>query len=573
MTYQLICIKGTAIPGAIPLQGSLDIGRDPHCDVRLADESCSRFHAQIQCTEQHIRLSDNKSSNGTYVDGQAIDSVDLVHNSEFRCGSCTFIVINNQAQSHETRIISDAGSSVALSHRVDTQVWNQGDDPKQLALIHYVCRELASTDQAQRAQVLLQAICQICHADQAAVLARGALLHGNMSERLCLRLAGGNDARLFILGKDLHGQTIADEAIGSACCIPLGDEAFILIARSIEKDPFTHNHLQIVAQLAAEAQIYFPATDDQLEQRIIGSSALMQDLRKRIKRLAHSDSTILVTGPSGTGKELVAQSLHQLSGRHLSPFIAVNCGAIADNLFEAELFGHEKGAFTGAERQRIGRIQAADGGTLFLDEIGELSLDMQVKLLRVLQEKKLTPIGSNTEHAINVRVVAATNRDLHAEVAAGRFREDLFYRLDVLRLRTPALQEHPDDIPELAQSLLERFANEQSRPCPVFDQAAMQRLQGGSWPGNVRQLENIIQRALVLADTQIHADDLELEARNPNKASAEATTHKFLSLAELEAQHIQAALLRCKGNKSEAARLLGISRPTIHKKIGDYGLD
>ena len=569
MSYQIVCIQGNAIPGSLPLNGSLDIGRDPHCDIRVNDDQCSRFHAQLNIDQQGITLRDNKSSNGTFVNNAKIDKVSLAHNSQFRCGSCTFVILDNQAQSHETHIVSDAGNSVVVAHSVDTQVWQQGDDPHQLALIHHVCRNLASCPESKRGAMVLDAVQKICHTDQAALIARGARLCGNMSERLCQRLIGGSEARLFILGKDLHGQTIADEAIGSACSIPFGPDAHIIVARSLDQESFTHQHLQVLATLGAEASAFFSSIVDQLEQRIVGQSAHIKELRNRIQKLAHSDSTVLITGDSGTGKELVASSLHQLSGRHAGPFIAVNCGAISGSLFEAELFGHEKGAFTGAEQKRTGRIQAAHGGTLFLDEIGELSLDMQVKLLRVLQEHRVCPVGSNKEEPVNIRVIAATNRDLHQEIQLGRFREDLFFRIDVLRIRTPSLQERRDDIPYLAQALLDRLANEAGRPCPLLETDALQALQAAPWPGNVRQLENTLERALALADTNIRAVDLDLYESNNTQTADDG----FPSLAEMEAAHIRSALERCHGNKSEAARLLGISRPTIHKKIGDYGLD
>ena len=567
MTYQVVCIAGNAIPGSTPITDSLDIGRDPHCDIRINDDICSRFHAQISITNDLVTLRDNNSSNGTLVQGQKIQSVTLVHSQQFTCGTCTFIILDNDAQSHETHIISDAGTAVTVSHSVDTQVWQQGDDPTQLSLIHHVCRSLAKHSVDQRAHIVLDAVEKICHSDSAAIIARGACLCGNMSERLSQRLIGGQAARLFILGKDLHGQTIAEEAIGSACSIPLGPDTHILVARSLDKDPFTHQHLSLLATLGAEASLFFPSIKTQLEQRIVGESPLIKQLRQRIQKLAHNDSTVLITGPSGTGKELVARSLHQLSGRHHAPFIAVNCGAVSDQLFEAELFGHEKGAFTGADQKRIGRIQAADGGTLFLDEIGELSLELQVKLLRVLQEKRVCPVGSNKEIPVNMRVIAATNRDLQTEIQEQRFREDLYYRIDVLRIRTPSLQERSDDIPYLAIALLERLATEAGRPCPQLDASALHALEHASWPGNVRQLENILQRALAMAETAIRADDLDLD-----NDQATSNEDSFQSLAEMEAAHIQAALQRCQGNKSEAARLLGISRPTIHKKIGDYGL-
>ncbi len=569
MSLQLVCIKGTATPNTIPINDQVDIGRDPHCDVRIDDDACSRYHAQLSIDGTQLILQDNNSSNGTFFKDKRISKVSLDHNDQFRCGTCVFAIIDTASKANETRIISDGGTSVGLSHSIETQVWEDGDDVHQLSIIHHVCRELAATEQSERAEKLMRAVKNICHPDHYGLASRGALLEGNMSERLCLRLAVGKDARLFVLGADLHGQTIAEESIGSACCVPLGEGSHIVVARGADKDAFTQQHLSLLSQLAADAHVYFPTVADHLEQDIVGESKPIRALRARIHRLAQGDSTILITGPSGTGKELVAKNLHHLSGRHLGPFIAVNCGAIADQLFEAELFGHVKGAFTGATQNRDGKIQAADGGTLFLDEIGELSLDMQVKLLRVLQEKKVTPVGSHEEQDVHFRVIAATNRDLHAEVAAGHFREDLFYRLDVLRVHTPPLSERREDIPLLAQALLQRLCEAEGRPCPLIEADASKALAAAAWPGNVRQLENIMHRALVMAEHSIRAEDLDLEISEDTAESSD----EFLSLAELEAQHIKAALARCNGNKSEAARLLGISRPTIHKKIGDYGLE
>ena len=224
----------------------------------------------------------------------------------------------------------------------------------------------------------------------------------------------------------------------------------------------------------------------------------------------------MISGASGTGKELIANCLHQVSGRRAGPFIALNCAAVAASLFEAELFGHEKGAFSGADIARPGRIRAADGGTLFLDEVGELPLELQAKLLRVLQEGEVEPVGSAKPQKVNVRIISATNRALNELVEAGQFREDLFYRLDVLRIHSPDLSERMDDIPLLAEALLHRLAEQHGRPPPKLSKQAKASLSSYAWPGNVRQLANTLERAMVLADEIIESEDLELFPIHPN---------------------------------------------------------
>jgi len=303
---------------------------------------------------------------------------------------------------------------------------------------------------------------------------------------------------------------------------------------------------------------------------LVGDSEVMRQLRRRIARVAATDATVLISGESGTGKELVARALHARSGRASGPFVAVNCAAVAGELFEAELFGHEAGAFTGATAARPGRFRQAEGGTLFLDEIGELPERLQPKLLRALQEGVVEPVGGGEGVAVDVRVVAATNRDLQAEVDAGRFRTDLFYRLDVVRLVTPPLREHAEDIPELAEHLLRRAAEETGLPPLPLEPAALDRLQTAAWPGNVRQLANVLTRALIAADERIAEGHLELA---PGRSADDADPDRFLTLAEIEARHVAAALARTDGNRTHAARLLGVSRPTVLKKIADYGLE
>jgi transcriptional regulator with PAS, ATPase and Fis domain len=289
----------------------------------------------------------------------------------------------------------------------------------------------------------------------------------------------------------------------------------------------------------------------------------------------------LLLGETGTGKEEMARHIHRLSNRSQGQFLAVNCGAIAQALAESELFGHEKGAFTGASASRLGAFESAEGGTLFLDEIGDLPLALQVKLLRVLQERAVVRVGSTVSHSIDVRIIAATHRDLAAEIKAGRFREDLFFRLNILELRLPSLRQRRTDIPLLARALLERTAKRLGLRIRGFSEEALAALCAWDYPGNVRELANVIERILVLRDpgepSLIDRDDVRAafggEMRpSTNHASSDDET-LLESVMRVERASIESALRRARGVKSQAARLLGISRPTLDKKIAELGID
>lgn len=244
-------------------------------------------------------------------------------------------------------------------------------------------------------------------------------------------------------------------------------------------------------------------------QQMIGSSPALNHVREMIEKVAPTDARVLITGPNGSGKELVARSLHQLSLRSGMPYIEVNCAAIPSELIESELFGHEKGSFTSAIKQHKGKFEQADGGTLFLDEIGDMSLSAQAKVLRVLQEKKLSRVGSDKDIEVNVRVLAATNKDLAKEIAQGRFREDLYHRLSVILIKVPSLDERKDDIPALVESFVQQICLESGKPPRAFSAEALNLLQERSWPGNIRELHNVVERLLILGGSEISASDVE----------------------------------------------------------------
>lgn len=309
----------------------------------------------------------------------------------------------------------------------------------------------------------------------------------------------------------------------------------------------------------------------------LGRSSAIRTLQEMIETVAPSEATVLITGESGTGKELVAKAIQANSARKDEAFVTINCAALAENLLESELFGHEKGAFTGADKMREGRFVQADNGTLFLDEIGEMPLALQAKLLRVLQNGEIQRVGSDKVKTVNVRIIAATNRNLKEEVEKGRFREDLYYRLNVINLEVPALRQRRDDIPVLAQRFVENFAAANRKTIKGFTPQAMDMLMRYEWPGNVRELENAMERAVILSTGEyIMERSLPLVIQQSAGSGAEEIpSHAFAnkSLDDIEKEAISATLAETADNKSEAARRLGITRATLHSKLKKYNLE
>ena len=302
---------------------------------------------------------------------------------------------------------------------------------------------------------------------------------------------------------------------------------------------------------------------------LIGHSSAIEQLRALIRRVGPMPSTVLLQGESGTGKEVVARALHHSSARAHGPFVPLNCAAIAAELVESELFGHVKGAFTGASENRHGLFHHARGGSLFLDEIGELPLTLQARLLRVLEERTLRPVGAEREVAVDVRIIAASNRDLAAEVRAGRFREDLYYRLAVVDIRLPSLREYPEDIPRLVHHFMQQLATPLGVAPLVLSHDVLRQLSAHSWPGNVRELRNRVERALILGS--ILADPMATQEALSRTPAALPADERELSLAEVERRHIERVTVACGGNKTEAARRLGVSRKTLERKFAEWG--
>jgi two-component system response regulator AtoC len=351
------------------------------------------------------------------------------------------------------------------------------------------------------------------------------------------------------------------------------DEVILTLKKAHERERLKKENIRLKKELAT-------IRDDYTYDNMIAKSSAMRSVVDMISKVAGYDTTVLITGESGTGKELVARSLHQNSGRAKNAFVAINCGGIPENLLESELFGHVRGAFTGADKNKIGICEKADKGTLFLDEIGELPLSLQVKLLRLLQDSEIRPVGSSETKTINIRVVAATSKILEDEVAAGNFREDLFYRLNVLRIHIAPLRDRPDDIPYLCRAFIVKFNKKLNQSVEDISPAAMSLLMDHNWPGNVRELENAIERAVVLAESPlIEPGNLPPGINGP---ASKETGPGDLDLGEvfsikaaqkkIEKILIEKALNQTGGNRTQASRLLEISHPSLLSKIKEYDI-
>jgi len=345
------------------------------------------------------------------------------------------------------------------------------------------------------------------------------------------------------------------------------------------KPPDYNNLLAIVARAAEQhhlkdelARLKKRVSEQERGPSMLGDSLQMRKIIDLVNAVKDSDSSVLIYGETGTGKELIARALHYESCHRDKPFIAVNCAAIPGSLMEAELFGYEKGAFTGANNRRIGRFEQAANGTLFLDEIGELELDLQAKLLRVLQEKEIERLGGHQKIKTNFRLISSTNRDLHEEVKTHRFRHDLFYRLNVVGIDVPPLRDRVTDIPLLIREFLREFCAREQKACR-FSSDAIKCLMSCSWPGNIRQLRNVVERSVLLASGRIiESEDLPSDLFAPSRETETESDKGDLNLKNRELVAIKNALVACGGNKSSAAKLLGLSRKALYKRLKDFEL-
>lgn len=341
------------------------------------------------------------------------------------------------------------------------------------------------------------------------------------------------------------------------------DRLSLLVKRALQSRELLLQHRELEKEIA----------DRKSFEHIIGKSPAIMKVFDVVKRVAPTKASVLITGESGVGKELIANALHNLSPRKEHPFVKVHCAALAETLLESELFGHEKGSFTGAIARKRGRFELAHSGTIFLDEIGEIDQSVQIKILRVLQEKKFERVGGEETLEVDVRVITATNRDLEKEIIDGKFREDLFYRLNVVRIHVPSLRERKDDLPLMISAFMHEFSEENGKKIEGIDPKALSVLYGYEWPGNVRQLRNCIESAVVMSSGSIITlDDLPPSIR-PLDVAPSLFIPVGVTIAEAEKQVIIQTLSAQNGNKTKTAEILGIGRKTLHRKLGEYGID
>jgi Nif-specific regulatory protein len=626
-----LVIAGPAKDSTIPLpEGEAALGRDPANAVFVADTSVSRKHCLLRKDEDgRFQIKDLDSRNGTLVNGRPVKEQWLRHGDEIATGDSVFLfLVEEQEQGvPASRVEFDDSHPMAETRLIHPRevVYLQPDRLQ---------RELPATSQVARNLNALLKISRVVHAIrdleelQAQLLdlifevlpaGRGAILlaEGAGQEFNCLyartRHAGQPQLvrvsrtiahqvmkeNVAILGMDVPAsgtlrdvESLVASEVRTLLCVPLTvfQRAIgcIYLDSTDAADRFQEDHLQLLTAIAGVSAVALDnarrvqwleeenqrlTTEVRQEQSLVGESARIKEIFQFLARVAPTESTVLIEGESGTGKELLARALHRNSHRANKPFVAINCAAIPESLLESDLFGHERGAFTGAATQKKGRLEIADGGVVFLDEIGELAPALQVKLLRVLQEREYERVGGTHSIKIDIRLVAATNRDLTEAVRSGDFRQDLYYRLAVVKLTMPPLREHREDIPMLTRHFVQKYAKRSKVKAKPVSREAMAALVNYEWPGNVRELENAIERALVMGSSDaVLLEDLP-ESLLEQESPAELHEGKYhASVKELKKQLIADAVEQTRGNYVEAAVILGVHPNYLHRLIRNLGL-
>jgi len=585
--------QGVAVPAALTLEKgqAVSLGRSRENTVVLHDEHASRHHAQIYPDNGGWFLRDLGTLNGTFVNGEKItQAVRLQHNQVIGIADMR-LRFRQEDSGLLTGTFREIPSKEPRGAESSTMFWAD----ELAALYEYMTATMETTDPDAVIEQTLQTVVARTHATLGGflnldeedplskkVFPQSAEVNIHLSRHLTRHVQQTGRIAWMQAGLGDAGSSDSIVSYQDAVCIPLRAEGIALGALHVYKDQATFNEREVrfcemVAAYASnslarmrrfralEAENSRLRLHTPLSEELVGGSAAMKALRQTIARAAASNATVLIRGETGVGKELVALALHRQSPRSKGPLVVANCGAIVKNLFESELFGHCKGAFTNAVTDHHGLFQQADDGTLFLDEIGDMPLEEQIKLLRAIESKEFRPVGAARVVRADVRVIAATNKDLEAEVKDGSFREDLYYRLRVVYIPVPPLRGHAEDIPALVEHFLRLFAGPQARPKTVSAQA-MRRLQEYSWPGNVRQLRAALENAVIMGEGDtIHPENFSLPDSMDEKSAC-------LKLADVEARTIARALETTGGNITRTAKLLGIGRDTLHSKIKHYNL-
>jgi transcriptional regulator with GAF, ATPase, and Fis domain len=625
---RLLAIAGPLKDSTIPLpDGEVTLGRDPTCAVPVIDPSVSRKHCVLRREDGRFQIKDLGSRNATMVNSVAVKEQWLHHGDEIAVGDSIFLfLLEDEDRAPASRVEFDESLPPAETKLIH---------PKEVVYLQpdRLLRELPATSQVARNLSALLKISRVVHAIrdleelQAQLLdlifevvpaSRGAILLADKGAQefssLYARTREPGQAQLVrvsrtiarqvmnetvaILGVDVPAsgklrdvESLAASEVRSLLCVPL--TVFQRVIGCIYLDStkpgtrFHEDHLQLMAAIAGISAValdnarrlaWLEQENQRLtevihEESLVGEGLRMKEVYQLLSKVAPSESTVLIEGESGTGKELLAVALHRNSPRSSRPFVAINCAAIPETLLESDLFGHERGAFTGAATLKKGRLEIADGGVVFLDEIGELAPSLQVKLLRVLQERSFERVGGTHTIQVDIRLIAATNRDLDEAVRKGDFRQDLYYRLAVVTITMPPLRERKEDIPVLARHFVLKYAKRcKLKPKPV-SREAMAALVNHDWPGNVRELENAIERALVLGSSDMVLPEDLPESLLEHVPAEDMTEGKYhASVKELKKQLIVDAVVETRGNYVEAAGILGINPNYLHRLIRNLGL-
>jgi len=616
LPYIWIKEKGRVVQ-SLRLGGEVVLGRDQDCTVALADRRASRRHAVIRPADGGFEVEDMESTNGTFVNGTKLERPrGIVVGDTIAIGETNILVraepyfdpegprIEETADGVMRTLALDAGSAMLLPR-------DRGAAYERLAALYrFAGGAGAARTVSALFQLMTAAAEEVLESDRVfPVLVekdgfrpwrreggkRGALAADldNIPISSSIVQAAAKDLRPVVMSrrkgeKFRRRQSVVKLEISTALAVPLAvgkDALAVLYADRVGDAPeFSDEDVEWMAAVAgmASGPLFALRNEERLSSRVrslekmvaaevemVGESQEIAELRTLVEQAAAVDSHVLITGESGVGKELVAKLLHLKSPRSERALEVLNCAALPESLAESELFGHVKGAFTGAVADKPGRFELASGGTLFLDEIGELSPGLQVKLLRAIETGEIRRVGGTETLIADVRVIAATNRDLEAEVAAGRFRQDLFYRLDVLRINVPPLRERRGDIALLVKHYIERFAGTMGRQAPDFTPQALVLLSDYPWPGNVRELKNAVERLMVLTPGNVITEE---DVRGALPLGGGGGDTPPVSLAEMEKRHILGVLRAVGGNKSRAAEILGISRVTLYAKLDEAQL-
>jgi Nif-specific regulatory protein len=582
------------------------IGRGLDCDVILTDPLSSRVHAIVVCESGDWWVRDAGSRNGSFVNGQKIDEARLAHGVTIKVGSSEFEFrqgttrpSDSQRLDHTQTIIRDRPVRAGEAGQFGLDALRDNERAHDFLTLHQLSvRLLGCADPDEVVRVSLDLLRDRTKASVVGflwasddgqlkpqcVIPEDAAGKVQLSSDLTEMVIRQGKA-IWIDNQEEESGTAKLKHFADAICVPLVHEGKTLGALHLylEQGRFRQTDFEIAIALAniltvaltrARREAVLQVEQQRLADKaavtgeLIGDSKPMEDLKSRITRIARATGCVLVRGESGTGKELVARAVHRASARSDRPMLSINCAAIPRDLMESQLFGHKKGSFTGADADHVGLFQQAHTGTLFLDEVGEMTLDGQAKLLRILEGHPFLPVGSTKEVSADVRVIAATNRDLRDFVREGKFREDLYYRLSVFELYIPPLRERGSDIELLVNHFLEHFKRQHGRTNLTLSPDARDKLLGYAWPGNVRQLRNVVDSAIVMSEgSVILQGDLGL------RDAATGEQLESLRLDFWERKLIQEALKRTDGNVPEAARLLGLGRATLYRKIEEYGIE